>query len=695
MTCRNTLRPLIRRTNRALAATLAIGLLILTGPLTSAQPAPDAGWRALPAETVFSFRMPHTQSFLKNFRESTVAGQRIFTAEKFDQIKALIKENNRDEWDEMVANLEEVGFTIDDLLEIAKNNWGMGIVARPREAADLPRFVMIGWAEMDDADIDRIYAALDKAEEEKADQEGNRRLDLELGGMAVRQYSSAEMGMDQEADWDTPEGFETMTPEQQEAHWARIEKINAEAEPVKIDETHLLVTRMPGRMVMTVGFPQSGDAVREMLAANQDIDWDQATDVESVQAAMANYLESLEGGAADSFAARILAEPDAAAAVAATENLMEFYADGPALIELLGAGIAASESEEDAQQYRTVMEALGLNGLGVIAGSTHFSEGALRLNAFTQMASPREGLLATLDGQTLPAAPPAWVPAGVSYFHLAYDLGKLYDVVVAAMQQLAGPDVMQSVQMGNMMVQSQVQADIPTLLRTLGIRHGAIVDEARQVTQKVEEYDFETETFKSVEKTSTTQPTALVWELADVAVWERVMQAMKNFAPMAGPDSGIQLVDEQGFTGLRMDAQGMAMGIMLGQGKLVLGVGPDITARVLSAINSPPAEDASLLGSPLYRQGDALLNYEDGILFSIQDGGRDLVGGKQAFYEGLMGSSQGDPEAEAELEKLKEQIESVMPSDEDLRASFGVSVGQITVGATGLTYEAVSATPAE
>lgn len=669
----------------ASAVTLVITASGFAPQTASAEPGP--GWEALPAETVFAFRMPNTQGFLENFRANTLAGQRIFTPEKFDEAMRLIEQNNEADWQDMVEGLAEYGFTIDDLLSIAQNNWGMGVVANPREGEALPRMMMLAWADMDEADIDRIYAALDQAEQGNADKINNRRVDSELAGFPVRQYSSSVDGMDREISWDLPDGFENMTEDQMEAHWANVEKMNAEAEFVKIDETHLLLTRAPGRMLMAIGFPQSEDNVRQMIAAGGDVDWDVATDVASVQAMFAGYLNALEGGADDSFAARILAEPDAAAAVDGEQSLFELYADGPSLIDLLGHVIGSESGEQEAQQYRTVMESLGFNGLGVVVGSAHLTDGAMRFDLFTQMTTPRAGLLGTLDGQTLPAAPPAWVPAGTSYFHLAYDLGKLYGVVVNTAQQLAGPDVMQQVQMGNMMVQGQVQADIPTILRSLGVRHSIVATESQQVTFETEEYDFETESFKTVETTTTMQPVAFVWELSDPEVWTRVMTAAKNFAPMAGGD--IELVDEQGFTGLRINTAGLPMGFMLGQGKLVYGVGPDVTARVLSAINNPPAGDASLLGSTLYREGDALLNYREGIAFSIQNAGTDLVNGKQQIMQALDQDSGMEP-------TLIEQIKALLPSDRDLEAAFGVSVGQITMSESGLVYEAASAmAPAE
>ena len=593
---------MIRLTPRRLAGAASALTLTAAGlfPFSSAAAPATPGWEALPAETVACIRMPNTQAFLDTFRANTIAGQRLLTAERFDQIVDLIKSENAGDWEEFEQGLAEYGFTTDDLLQMAQNNWGAAFIADPRGDDELPRMIMLGWADLDDADIDRIYAAIDKANEENPN-ENVRRTDLELEGVAVRQYSSAEMGMDREANWDTPEGFWEMTDEQQQAFWDEQQKINDAAEYTKIDETHVLMARVPGRMIVAVGVPQSKDKVRELIAAGQEIDWEAATDAASVQGVFARYLAAQEGGAGDSFASNMLGQPDAAEVVAAGggEPLLEFYADGAQALQLIGIGIRTESGEEDAQQYEAAMQSLGLDKLGVTAGSVYFADSALRTRMFVGMPN-RTALPATLDGPNLPAGPPAWVPAGVSYFHLAYDLGKLYDVVIQTMQDLVGPEAMQQVQMGNMMVQGYAQADIRTILTSLGTRHAGMLLEGREVTFETEEYDYDTQETKTVEQTTYVRPGALIWDLGDANVWTNVVTAAKNLVPsMGGPNSGLAVADEQGFTGLRFDQGPMPGAMMLGQNKLVLSFGPDVTARTLSLINNPPAGENAMINSPL------------------------------------------------------------------------------------------------
>ena len=206
------------------------------------------------------------------------------------------------------------------------------------------------------------------------------------------------------------------------------------------------------------------------------------------------------------------AQPDAAGAVGYDNTLFEFFGDLSKSLSLIGDAVRLETGAEEAEMYTKTIASLGLDKLGVVAGSGYFADQSIRYQMFAQTGSPRTALPATLDGQTLPAAPPAWVPAGVSYFHLAYDLSKLYDVVIQTIADLSGPEAAQNAQMVNMMAQGYVGADIPTILKALGTRHGVILLEAQKMTIKGREWDFEAEEMKEVESEIFMRPGAIVWD---------------------------------------------------------------------------------------------------------------------------------------------------------------------------------------
>ena len=647
------------------------------------------GWEALPDETVFALRMPNTRAFIDNFRQNTVAGQQVFTAERFQKLQTLLQNQDPDDWQQFNEGLQRYGFTMSDLLELAQSNWGMGFVPVPREAGELPRMLLLGWADMDEARIDQIYAALDQARQENPESEELRVAEFDLAGSAVRQYSIAEMGMDREADWSTPDNFFEMTEAEQEAHWQKVEEENSKAQYAKIDESHMLLTRRPGRLVMALAFPQSKTSVRAQLAAGQEIAWDQATDLASAKDLLGNYLTSLDSGDNGGFAQRMTAPPDAAGAVGYDNTLFEFYGDLSKVLSLVGEGIRNDPdiTPQQAEMYGKALTSLGLDKLGVIAGSSYFADQALRYQVFAQ-ASDRTGLPATLDAATLPATPPAWVPAGVSYFHLAYDLSRLYDTVMQTTADLGGPEAAQNAQMVNMMVQAYAGADIPTILKALGTRHGLILLEGQEMTVKSEEWDFDTEEMKTVENQVFMRPGALVWDLQNAAVLQGVVAAAKGAVGQGGAEQGVQLVDEQGFTGIRMDEQPFPASLMVNDQRLMFGFGPDISGRTLTLLNQPPAEDNRMATSPLMQEASQLIQLRDNVMFFIQDSGQDILGTKRMMTHALENDMDGEDG------DFIRQLLDLMPSDQELRDSFGVSVGQIFMTEGGLVYEGAAATPA-
>ncbi len=674
-----TRRP-IAISRRWLAPVVATAALLPS--LTYAGPA----WEALPDDTVFALRMPNTRAFIDEFKNNTVAGQRIFTAERFDKLKQLLQNQDPDDWQEFNEAIESYGFTLTDLMELAQSNWGMGFVTTPRGEDELPRMLLLGWAEMDEEKIDRIFAALDQTDQNPEAAEALRRADYELAGVPVRQYSIAQEGMDRETDWSTPDGFYELTEAQQDDHWKKVEEESNKAQYTKIDETHMLFARRPGQIVMGLGLPQSQETVRGMIAEGQEISWDQATDIESVKSTLEAFLSSVEQEKTNGFAQRMMDQPDAAATVGKENTLFEFYGDLSKSLSLIGDGIRLESDAEAAEMYQKSLASLGLDKLGVIAGTGYFSDQSIRYQMFAQ-AGERSALPATLDGQTLPAGPPAWVPAGVSYFHLAYDLSKLYDVVMQSIADLAGPEAAQQSQMANNLVQMYAGADIPTILKALGTRHSVMLLEAQPMKMTSREWDFEAEEMKEVENEIFMRPGAIVWELADAPVLQQVMAAIKGFAG-AAEEQGVGVVDEQNFTGVRMSQEPFPASFMVGEKHMMFGFGPDISGRTLTLLNTPPAQDNRLATSSLSEEAAQLIDYREGIAFFINDSGEDIIGSKRMMSHAI-GTDSNDEDTE-----MMQQLLELLPSDEDLRASFGVSVGQMYMTEGGLVYEGAAATPA-
>lgn len=640
----------------ACAAVAVCGATLLDQP-ASAELRP--GWESLPGETVFALRMPDTAGFVEQLREQTIFGQRVLTEERLDGLKQLFMEENAEEWEEFTGELESYGFTPEDLVEIGQEPWGMGVVLEPREGI-APRAILMFWADLEEDVIDRVFAAQERAMEEDGAEHATTRTDVELAGLDTRQLMIPEIDWVEDADGEWNEGV--------------------------ADQTLVLMTRLPGRMVVALGTPQADDTA----VAGDGTDWEAVTDAELVRAVTARFLESMQAGKDGAFAARILGNPDAAAVVPMKdESLVELYGDVQPLLDLARAGAAESGDEP---QFDATMQALGFDTVGVFAGSYYLSDEAIRGHVFAQMSEPRNGLPATLDAATLPAEPPAWVPTDMSYGHLGYDLSKLYDVIVAVAQAVAPEQAMQQIQMANGMVQMQTQSDIPSILRAFGTAHRIVVLPSRKVTMEIEEWDYDSEEFVTIEREVPTQPVAVVWDIADQPLMDRLLNAAIGFAAMGG--QGVEPVEEQGFRGLRMTQAGPTVSLMLGPQQLVVGVGPDVTSRVLSLLNNPPAADASLAGSPLMAEARALLGdaLKPGLAFQMDDGGRSMAEVIPMVLDTIRQEAEfnGDDVDTA----LLDRIETLMPSAEDMEASFGVNVGVGTMTGAGLRFDGALSTPA-
>ena len=626
----------------SLIATLGMGSVAYSQAVAEAPAVQDAvaqditsGWAALPAETVACLRMPDTRSFLDALRANTVLGQRVLTEDRIAGFIQLLKDENAEGWTEFETNLESLGLTSEDLNDLIQEPWGAGWVMVPTETRDTPQSTLLFWADLDEDRIDQLEAALDQNE---GDQANVQRTDLELGGVTVREYTQAEEG----------------------------------------DESLLLVTRLPGRVIVAAGIPELGQ-----MAQAEGADAGQAgIDLEAVHGVLDRYITDTRAGAADiGFAPRMAAVPGVAAATAlgrdaATPTAAELFVDLPAIMDTFKTGVAQGvaaggmNDPESQQQVTAVFEALGLNDLGVLATSAYAGEGGLQFRGFLGASAPRHGLVGMLDGTTLPAAPPAWVPNDVGYAHVAFDLGNLWDLAIDIAQATGGPEGVQQIQQANSMAGMFIQTDIQSALRSLGTAHRII-----SMPTEIAPGDLAGESV---------QPTVFVWEPTDAGVLQRIFAFAKQ---SMGSQPGVELADEQGFSGLRFEQQGASGAALLGPDHMIVGVGGTIIDRLLPLLSAPPAPANAMTGSDVFRDGEALLPYREGFFFQISDGGRDLANTMKQIMTSVMAESSDNPE-------ITQRIADLMPADEDLRAALGSSVAQMYLDEGGVVFEGAVATPA-
>ena len=644
-----------RPSGRTLLAAPALALSLtgvlsgtLSGPSASAQAVADAlapGWTALPAETIACIRVPDARGFLASLREGTVLGQRVLTEERLNGFFDLYKEQNAEAWDEFNGNLERVGLTPEDVGDLMQEPWGAGWIMAPTDARPTPRNVLVFWADIDDDRIDTLYTALDNSEDltERA-----VRTDVQIEGFDVRQYAIPE---NNQLDDGTLATFDDAT-----------------------DVTHLMITRLPGRLVAVMGTPEAEEEVAAAREAGGDLDWDSLSDIETVLGVLARYLDAtVADGDGDGFAPRLAADPGVSAATQlgrgdADPTLAEVFIDVPTILEASHNTIERTNDAQQAQQFTAVTSALGLDDLGAFGGSIFAADRGLQLRGFLGSPAPRSGITGVFDGATLPAEPPAWVPAGVGYGHLALDLSQVWDLVLDVAAQTGGPQAVQQMEMANGMTAMFIQTDLVSALRSLGTAHRFVNLPQSEEIGNGEEL----------------QPFAVVWDLADPGIVQRIIAFGKQ---QLTAQPGVTAVDEQGFTGLRFEQPGGVSGAaLLGPSNLVAGAGADLTDRVVTSLNNPPAPADALAGSAVFENGQDVLPYRDGFWFQFSDGGRDMVSAARGIMAAVLDNNV-DPD-------VAQRIEALLPSDADLQASVGASVAQMRLEDGGIVMEGALATPA-
>jgi hypothetical protein len=247
-------------------------------------------------------------------------------------------------------------------------------------------------------------------------------------------------------------------------------------------------------------------------------------------------------------------------------------------------------------------------------------------------------------------------------------------------------------------VQNFVQADIATLLSSLGHQHSMI-----GFPPKIDAPPADLEGGAAVP--SFNQRAGIVWQLKDEAVWKRVMQAIGQFAPAVG--GAVQAAEEQGFSGFRLRQGGSTeAGLFLGRGYLVLGIGSEVTESLLSVLRNPPTGEAALRTSGLVERAAALVTSPPGLFYQLGDAGANVRSTKRTIEQLIelplaqraalarLPGAAGGGEDLAAVQALVSKIKALLPGDDELEGVLGVSVSQAAVSSHGLQLQSALEMPA-
>jgi hypothetical protein len=631
---------------------------------------------ALPEQTVAVIRLPDVGAYMAALRRQTRLGQVLLSDERQQKLVQLIQESNREEWGKLMAELGRFNLQPDDWKKLFAGEAGLAVVLEPRSNQP-PLAIMLAWLEPGEDLAIRLISAMQKALAEGGE-EAPRRTDFNLAGFAVMQLSQDVEGSLTEEDVQ----LEDEEPGEDDV------EVQPQAEPqrVKLDERHMFVTRAGGRLLFGVAIPQSERYVRQQISTQQNVDF-AALISDPARSCFARFLAAHHAND-PGVLPRLLATPGMAQALPAGVPLLEMVINPAPLWQLLDQPQLAAA--------RPILESLGLTKLGPIALRTALDGTTMRDGVFISLPSPRTGLCAVLDQTPVAAEPPAWLGASVSGFSvMGLDLGKVYATVKDLALQMGGPQAQQVITQVEGQVRIQLQAGPGELLAALG--------------DKITMVSFPRKRGGAADLAAPealaglSERAAVVWQVRDQAICSRLMQFIQAVAPST--QGMMRVANEQGFSGVRLEAPGtgISVGFFFGKGHLLLGMGPEVCETVMSMINSPPQGNDALAASPLLARARRLLPPEPAFSYSFSDLSRELPDMRETLLQ-LLQAPQAlqavpgipvppadvSPEEAALIEKLKD----IIPSAEELEGMLGVSTSLLVINSQGIIARSATELPA-
>jgi hypothetical protein len=474
-----------------------------------------------------------------------------------------------------------------------------------------------------------------------------------------------------------------------------------DAKSVVTDRVHFFVSRLGGRIVWASTVPQSSAEVKKKSDAEREaIDWDTLTGLELATAAFGRFLAAHEGSSSGGVR-RLLETPGLEASLPGGAALLELVADPRPLVKLADT----AGEPQTRQQIKKLLDALGANGIGPMALRAALDGTTLRTGAFLSIPAPRPGLLSLFDQEKLDPEPPPWVPAtAVGYQQISFDLGKAYDQIKGLAIEQSGGAARQSFDQVETMAKAFLQVELGDLLSSLGQQHSAVTFPPKFGEQTKDANDGAEPAAQQV------QPVGMVWKLEKEQVWKQFLQVVGRFA-QGGAAGGMQAVEEQGFSGYRLQQGPNQLGVFVGHGYLVLGVGPDVSESLLSVLRSPPDGDAAMRSSGLVERGRALIAPQPCLSYQLSDAGASVKVTRQVLSSLLEAPLRVKLNAQpggfgpagfpglasppsAEQKELLEKLKSLLPNDAELEGVMGVSIGQTVVTDEGLVIHSAVELPA-
>lgn len=679
----------------ALAVTICLALV---GHAAADEPAPS--WTALPEETVVLLRLPGGEAFFDALRQQTKLGAVLFSADRMGRVRDLLREHLLSDSDEELRKaLGRFDLKPDDWQSLFHGDLGAAVTLEPRKER-APLVVILGWLEPGEEVAQRLVSAAQTLLAELADESADapKRHDLNLAGhevmhVEVRQHEKVMPQVPEFSDDDDDAGEGKL-----QAQVDKFKQRLKNAKEVEVDRMHLFLARLGSRILWATTVPQSsGDVKKKSDEERQAIDWDALTGLDDATGVFGRFLAAHDSPSSTG-PRRLLETPGLDATLPAGIPLLEILGDPRPLLKL-------ADLAQNPAQVKKGLEAMGAEGIGPLAMRTALDNGILRSGFFVSMPTPRPGLLSLFDQTPLSPEPPAWVPSNaIDYQHVSFAMGKAYKRLKEMALAESGDAGRQSFDQIETIAKTFLQIELPTLLDSLGDQWSFVTFAPRfGSAAKTDDEDDE----QKPAAPQIVQRIGIVVKIDNEQPWKQLLQVIARFG-----QGGFKQVEEQGFSGCRMEQGQNQIGIFVGSGYLAVGIGPEVSESLLSVLASPPSGKTSMRASGLVERGRALISAQPCLTYELADAGANAKVTRQtiqSLIETLLGTNMpAAPQARLGLgmslpfgsgvsenrKALLDKIKALLPSDDELEGMLGVSIDQAVVTDDGLVMQSASELPA-
>lgn len=645
------------------------------GPALAAEPRPT--WECLPADTAAMVRLPKPMEFLEAIRTRTRFGALALSESRLEGAWKLVLDAVRsaDEDDDAPSDPEEelakLGLSPDDVRACFRGDMGAAFVLRQREGRT-PLTVAIAWLEPGPETATRLVEAWRKQVADRnaaGEVDAPRRIDLEMAGQEVTWFVEPVMTIDP-ADL----GMDDLDDELDEkAMQKRLEEIRTrvrDAKLVKVGETHTLLARLEGRLLVAVTMP-SGLSIP---AEGEDRDFEAESGTEEVRAVFERLLADHQA-AGDSPLADALRLPGMERTLPGGIPLVDVLVDPRVLLR-------SFVTDDQREQLLAQLDAVGVGGMGPLVWRQALDEGRYESGMFLSLPAPRQGLMRILDQPCDAAEIPSFVTReAIDVTQISLDLGAAYETAKEVLMGQGGPETANLVTAVEMQAQGWLGVELPKLLSAFGTRHWIvsypprIADVVAEARQARDEGDDAASARQVVDRV------AVVWRIDDEAPFAKILQRLAGMA-------GGEMQEEQGFRGVRMP-DGPA--VFMGQGHIVVAIGDDSLEKTLAAIRNPPAGEASLRESDVLRRAGELLPLAAARMVGVSDSTRS--GGTLGMLRDLTAAMTADDVPEDSRDLLA-GLQKLLPSAAEMEGMFGVGATTLRADDDGVAFRAAWEMPA-